>query len=161
MSLSACGKVPAPLLGVNHFVSLTQHMTIAERHAAVPSCQLLAKTCKTRSVFHTEWLFRQRLHEVPELDRRKFTEAILDIALGGLQNDPARHPAAVAAHEVQAPPHGTDLGVGLQLEVHVPTLVPALELSHVLGAVMAGEGGCHTTRYALPVAILPVRFPLQ
>src|SRR5438445_9341026 len=95
----------------------------------------------------TRWSASQRRHEVPQLHSRKFPEAILDLALGPLQEDPARGAAALTAYEVHTPSHraSPDLRVWLHLDVDVPALIAALQLAHVLGALLAGEGGAHQT----------------
>src|SRR5438105_15422057 len=97
--------------------------------------------------FSTRWSASQRRDEVPQLHSRKFPEAILDLALGPLQKNPARGAAALAAHEVDATPHraAPNLRIGLHLDVDVPALIAALQLAHVLGALLAGEGGAHQT----------------
>ncbi len=46
-------------------------------------------------------------------------------------------------HEVQAASHGTKLGVGLGFHEHLPVLRAALQLAHLLGALVAGKGGGH------------------
>src|SRR2546422_8000537 len=85
----------------------------------------------------------QGSHEVPKLDGRKFPEALLDLAFRPLLENPARGTAALPVHEVHAPAHGTHLGVGLHLDEHVPAFITALQLAHVLGAVVSREGGAH------------------
>src|SRR5207245_9829600 len=87
----------------------------------------------------------QGRHEVPQLNSRKFSEALLDLALRHLEKDPPGRTPAYPAHEVQPPPHRArgDLGVWLHLDEHVPSLVATLQLAHVLGAVLAGERGAH------------------
>src|SRR5438552_444345 len=106
------------------------------------------KSCKLCTLFHTPSSAVQRRDEVPQLDRRKFPEAILDLALGPLQEDPARGAAALTAYEVHTPSHraSPDLRVWLHLDVDVPALIAALQLAHVLGALLAGEGGAHAER---------------
>src|SRR5213082_3202705 len=103
------------------------------------------KSCKLCTLFHTPSSAVQRRDEVPQLDGRKFPEAILDLALGPLQEDPARGAAALTAYEVHTPSHraSPDLRVWLHLDVDVPALIAALQLAHVLGALLAGEGGAH------------------
>src|SRR2546427_5548586 len=73
--------------------------------------------CKTCRVFNTAASAAQCLHEVPQLHRRKFPETVLDLALGPLQEDPARGPVPLAAREVQPPAHrpGPHLRIGLHL----------------------------------------------
>src|SRR5438105_369980 len=95
--------------------------------------------------FSTRWSAIQRRDEVPQLHGRKFPETILDLALGPLQEDPARGAAALAAHEVHATPHraASHFCIGLHLDIHVPALVAALQFAHVLGALLAWEGGAH------------------
>src|SRR6266571_5193738 len=87
----------------------------------------------------------ERRHEVPQLDGRKFPEALLDLPLRQLEENPPGRAPALPAHEVQPPAHraGGDLGVRLHLDEHVPALVAALQFTHVLGAILAGEGGAH------------------
>src|SRR6266498_6104204 len=45
----------------------------------------------------------QRLHEVPQLDGRKFPEPLLDLALRQFQEDPTGRAASLPAHEVHPP----------------------------------------------------------
>src|SRR2546422_5978321 len=81
--------------------------------------------------------------EVPQLHRRKLPETLLDLPLRGLEKDPRGHAAPLPAHEVQPPAHGDDLAIGLGLEEHLPALVAALQLAHVLGALLTREWGAH------------------
>src|SRR2546428_104343 len=85
----------------------------------------------------------QRRHEVPKLHSRKFPEALLDLTLRPLEEDPAGGAAMLPVHEMHAPPHRANLGVRLHLGEHVPSFITALQLTHVLGAVLAREGGAH------------------
>src|SRR2546425_1106552 len=98
----------------------------------------------------------QRLHKVPQLHGRKFTEPVLNLPLGPLQKDPAGGAVPLAAHKMQPSAHRPDaasrgaghprataLRVGLHLDVDLPARVATLELAHVLGAVLAREGGAH------------------
>src|SRR5881396_3203241 len=80
-------------------------------------------------------------HEVPELHSRKFPEPLLNLALRQLEENPARGAAVLPVHEVHTPPHGAHLGVGLHLDKYVPPFIAALQLAHVLGAVVSREGG--------------------
>src|SRR5438093_993666 len=101
--------------------------------------------CKNCTVLNTAASAAQCLHEVPQLHRRKFPETVLDLALGPLQEDPARGPVPLAAREVQPPAHrpGPHLRIGLHLHKDVPPLIATLQLAHVLGAVVPGEGRAH------------------
>src|SRR5207249_11631239 len=85
----------------------------------------------------------QRRHEVPKLHGRKFPEALLDLTLRPLEEDPTSGAAMLPVHEMHAPAHRADLGVGLHLDEHVPSFITALQLTHVLGAVLARVGGAH------------------
>src|SRR6059058_3460421 len=105
--------------------------------------------CKNCTVLNTLVSTPQRLHEVPQLHGRKFTEAVLHLALGPLQEDPTRGAMPLPAREVQPPPHrpGPNLRIGLHLHEHVPPLVPALQLTHVFGAGVPREGSAHGPLY--------------
>src|SRR5439155_25877633 len=61
------------------------------------------------------------------------------------QEDPGGAPVALAAQEVEAAAHrsGADFGVGLHFHEHLPALVPALQLAHVLDAFLPWKGGAH------------------
>src|SRR5947209_18542724 len=96
------------------------------------SCNL----CRNRA---TVGSLLQRLQEVPQLDGRKLPEALLNVPLVPLQEHPARHAVAVAVHEVHPAPHRGELAVGLDLDVDIPMIVAAIELPHVLGALLAGK----------------------
>src|SRR6266550_875968 len=85
----------------------------------------------------------QRRHEVPKLHSRKFPEALLDLTLRPLEEDPAGAAAMLPVHEMHAPAHRANRGVGLHLDEHVPSFITALQLTHVLRAVLAREGGAH------------------
>src|SRR4029077_14998479 len=74
----------------------------------------------------------QCLHEVKQLDRRKLPKPLLHILLLPLEEDPAGDLVKLAAHEMDAAPHGADGGVRLPLEVDVPALLAAFQLAHVL-----------------------------
>src|SRR6266536_2026068 len=100
--------------------------------------------CKTCNLLDTPSSSVQSGHEVPKLHGRKFPEALLDLALRQLEENPARRAAALPVHEVHAPAHGTHLGVGLHLDEHLPSFISALQLAHVLGAVGSREGGAHS-----------------
>src|SRR6266566_1145108 len=141
----ACGKVPTPLHAVNHFVSRTQHYWAGSPCITCRGRAVHSEMCKNCTVFNTAVSAAQCLHEVPQLHRRKFAEAVLDLALGPLQEDPARGPVALAAREVQPPAHrpGPHLRIGLNLHENVPPLVATLQLTHVLGAVVPWEGSAH------------------
>src|SRR5437879_13379399 len=78
----------------------------------------------------------QRRHEVPKLHSRKFPEALLDLTLRPLEEDPAGGPAMLPVHEMHAPPHGAHLGVGLHLDEHDHSFITALQLTQVLGSVL-------------------------
>src|SRR5438876_2783562 len=82
---------------------------------------------------------------MPELHGRKFTEALLYIPLRPLQEDPGGAPVALVAQEVEAAAHrsGADFGIGLHFHEHLPALVPALQLAHVLDAFLPWKGGAH------------------
>src|SRR6266702_75063 len=84
-------------------------------------------------------------HEVPQLHGRKFPEAVLDFSLRQLEKDPAGGAAALPTHEVQTAAHrsATHLGVRLHLDENLPPLVTALQLAHVLGAILSRERGAH------------------
>src|ERR1051325_8352077 len=105
--------------------------------------------CKNCTVFNTAASATQCLHEVPQLYRRKFPEPVMDLALGPLQEDPARGAVPLAAREVQPPAHrpGPHLRIGLHLHEDVPALVATLQLVHVPGAVVPGEGSAHGPLY--------------
>jgi len=49
----------------------------------------------------------------------------------------------VTVHEMEAASHGTQLGVGLGFHEYVPVLGAALQLAHLLGSLVPGEGGGH------------------
>src|ERR1051325_7784545 len=105
----------------------------------------MAETCITCTVCEARALSLERLQEMPELDGRKFTEALLNIPLRPLQEDPGGAPVALAAQEVEATAHrsGADFCVGLHFHVHLPALLPALQLAQVLDAFLPWEGGAH------------------
>src|SRR5207249_1524586 len=85
----------------------------------------------------------QRRHEVPKLHSRKFPEALLNLTLRPLEEDPAGGAAMLPVHDMHAPPHRAYLAVRLHLGEPVPSSLTALQLTHVLGAVLAREGGAH------------------
>src|SRR3989441_1385845 len=138
----ACGKVPDHGRGVNHSVRCLQRKTRRRTARRVKSVGLLQQLCTLRSVFHTQ-LRLERLQEVPQLDGRKFPEPLLDLALGQFEEDPGGHAVLLPAHEVQAAAHRAHLAVQLRLDEHVPALVAALQLPHVLGALLARKRGGH------------------
>src|SRR4029077_20022815 len=149
---SACGKVPAPLRSVNRFVSSAQQLSgydvlrFTQRRHRDQKCALLAR-------FSTRQLTVDRLYEVPQLDGRKFTEAFLDLALGTLEENPARRAPSLPVHEVHAPAHRADLGVRLHLDEHLPALVAALQLAHVLRAFRSRKWGAHAATLCAPTGI--------
>src|ERR1051326_5896290 len=124
--------------------NITSSLRRPERFTKACCIEKCAKKC---TVFNTAASATQCLHEVPQLHGRKFPEPVLDLALGPLQEDPARGAVPLAAREVQPPPHrpGPNLRIGLHLHEDVPPLVAALQLTHVLGAVMAWEGSAHSS----------------
>src|ERR687892_2091273 len=89
-------------------------------------------------------LLIQRRYEEPQLDGRKFTEALVDVPLLPLQKNPGRHLVPIGSHEMQATANGAEFGVGLGFEVDVPALIAPFELAHVLGALDTREGLRHT-----------------
>src|SRR5437868_12205572 len=121
------------------------------------------KMCKNCTLLNTAVSAIHGLDEVPQLDGRKFPEALLDLALRPLQEDPARGAVPLAAREVQPPPHrpGPHVRVGLYLHEDVPSLVATLQLTHVLGAVVPGKRSAHgpshdgTTPRATSVCAVP------
>src|SRR5260370_32003092 len=58
----------------------------------------------------------QRRHEMPQLDGRKFPEALLNLALRGLEENPARGAAAPPPHSIPAPARRTHRAVVLHLD---------------------------------------------
>src|SRR2546428_11972442 len=103
---------------------------------------LRQQLCTPCSVFHAP-LCLERLQEVPQFDGRKFPEPLLDLPLGQLEEDPGGHAVLLPPHEVQAPAHCPHLAVQLRLDEHVPALISALQLPHVLGALLARKGAGH------------------
>src|ERR1043166_6560912 len=104
--------------------------------------------CKKCTVFNTAASATQCLHEVPQLHGRKFPEPVLDLALGPLQEDPARGAVPLAAREVPPPPHRPPPHLPLALPLppdDPPPPVAPLQPTHVLGAVMAWEGSAHSS----------------
>src|SRR5439155_3325953 len=93
----------------------------------------------------------QRLHKVEQLHRRKLSEPILDILLLPLEEDPSCDFVKLTTHEVNPAAHGAQTGIWLALEIHVPALVAALQLAHVL-AIFCGRHGPYTT---VDLAFLP------
>src|SRR3972149_3198174 len=87
----------------------------------------------------------QRFNEAPQLHSRKFPETLLDLAFRPFEEDPARGAMPVAALEMDSTANGAraHIGIRLHLDVDLPAFVAALELAHVLGALLAGEGGAH------------------
>src|SRR6266496_2007554 len=139
----ACGKLQGALRSVNRFVSSTQQTPYTEHCLAGYPCigadENVQDVQGSRNIDSTV----QRRHEVPKLHSRKFPEALLDLTLGPLEEDPAGGATTLPGDEMHAPAHRANLGVGLHLDEHVPPFVTALQLTHVLGAVLAWEGGAH------------------
>lgn len=98
-------------------------------------------------------LHAQRLQEVPQLYRRKFPEALLDVALSALEEDPASGAVVVGSYEVNAAADRAEVSVRLGLEVDVPASIPALQLAHVTGAFLAGKRSAHRAIHYVPSAI--------
>src|SRR5690349_12363803 len=110
--------------------------------------------CITCTVFHTGKKSPvDRLNEVPQLDGRKFTEALLDLALGTFEENPARRAPSLPVHEVHAPAHSADLGVRLHLDEHLPALLAALQLAHMLRAFRTRKWGAHAATLCAPTGI--------
>src|SRR5690242_227429 len=107
------------------------------------------------TVFNAPRLVVQGLHEVPQLDCRKFTEALLDVPLRQLEKDPRRCAAALPGNEMDPTAHRAQLGVGLGLDEDVPPVVSALQLAHVLGTIRSRESGAHRSRDTLPGSFMP------
>src|SRR5436190_21368551 len=107
--------------------------------------------------FQRTALVVQGLHEVPQLDCRKFTEALLDVPLRRLEKDPPRRAAALRGNEMDATAPRAQLGVGLGLDEDVPPVVAAPQLAHVLGTIRSRESGAHWSRNTLPASFLRVR----
>src|SRR3989475_4252404 len=82
----------------------------------------------------------QRFHEVYQFDRRKLPEPLLNILLLPFEEDPSRHLVELAIHEVNAPAHRAQRRVGLALQIDVPALLAALQLSHVLAVLGTRHG---------------------
>src|SRR2546422_9634513 len=97
------------------------------------------------TLFPYTTLFRSSFNEVPQLHSRKFPEALLDLALGPLEKDPARGAVPLTPHEVHPASHRASphLRVGLHLDVNIPPHVPTLEFAHMLGALLPGKGRAH------------------
>src|SRR6266536_2849009 len=96
---------------------------------------------------------------VQQLHGRKLPETVVNVLLLPLEEDPPRRAMLLAVHEVDPAPHRPKLPVRLAFEIHVPALVTALQLPHVLRPLVPGEGGRHGQYTTLPPAFLPVRFP--
>src|SRR5690348_2630906 len=90
LQASACGKVPAPLRSVNRFVSSAQQV-VTYHGCKVTWPRRCNSKCALPARFSTQKKSTvDRLNEVPQLDGRKFTEALLDLALGTFEENPAR-----------------------------------------------------------------------
>src|SRR5690348_2619379 len=93
----------------------------------------------------------QCLEEMPKFDGRKFTEAVPDLAIAGLEEDPACHALIAGGHEVDPSPHGRTVLRRLGLKVDIPTAVAPAQLAHVPRVVPARERVGHSvTDYAPP-----------
>lgn len=93
----------------------------------------------------------QRLQEMPKLNGRKFTEAVLDLALPGLEEDPARGPLITRSDEVDPATHGRTVLRGFGLEIDIPAALAPAQLAHMPGVVPARERVGHSrTDYAPP-----------
>src|SRR6266850_112119 len=92
----------------------------------------------------------QGLQELPQLRRRKLGKALLHLALLPLHEDPARHAVAVHAHEVDSAPDGTQRGVRLRFQEHVPVLVAAPQLAHLPRTLLAGKRETHGGKLYAP-----------
>src|SRR2546429_8726427 len=98
--------------------------------------------CKNCTVLNTLVSTAQRLHEMPQLHGRKFTEAVLHLALGPLQEDPARGAMPLAAREVQPPSHrsGGWARGGVRADAAPPPRVPARHRAPAYTALLRREG---------------------
>src|SRR2546430_16802736 len=61
----ACGKLPRPLHGVNHFVSPAQHSHAASQDGSVLWRLMHTKMCKNCTLLNTAVSAIQGLHKVP------------------------------------------------------------------------------------------------
>src|SRR5437879_3536559 len=82
----------------------------------------------------------QRFHEVQQFDRRKLPESLLNILFPPFEEDPSRHLVELATHEVNPPAHRAQCRVGLALQIDVPTLLAALQFSHVFAVLGTSHG---------------------
>ena len=96
-----------------------------------------------------------RLYELHQLDRRKFTEPLEDVLLLPLEKHPTRRLVLSVSHEVHPAPDRFQLGIRLEFEVHVPAALPALQLTHVTGAVLSRKRLRHIAYATLSRDILP------
>src|SRR2546422_5086920 len=100
----ACGKVPAPLRSVNRSVRCLQRKTQCRTASGVKAVGLPQRLCTLCTVFHTP-----ATPGAPPGSATtrwpKFAEALLDLPLGQLEEDPGGHPVLLRPHEVQPPAH--------------------------------------------------------
>src|SRR5439155_23556923 len=101
----------------------------------------------------------QRLHEMQQLDRRKLRKPLVYILLLPFEEDPSGRLVQLSAHKVNSAAHRPQRRVGLALEVDVPPLLAAFQLSHVLAVLGACHGPLHYRLSCDPPARVP--FPTQ
>src|SRR6267378_2136924 len=156
--LQTCGKVQTPLQGVNRFVSPTQQNVARQPSRRTRAAVVQAKTRTMCKIYHA---------------LRQPSSAATKCHSSTAENSPKRSWISRSDHsrkiqlvvrrrspltKCTRPRPSPHLHVGLHLDVDIPALVAALQLAHVLGALLAGEGGAHGEKSTLPRGFLPVRF---